>query len=44
MYHPYLTVTLIRKDSEEMEVEQCVEIQPRDEATVTAKCYEEIKQ
>lgn len=37
MYHPYLTVKLIRKDSEEMEVKQCVEIQATDEATVTAK-------
>lgn len=35
--HPYLTVKVIRKDSEEMDVEQCVEIQPTDEATVTAK-------
>lgn len=37
MYHPYLTVKLIRKDSEEIEVGQCVEIQATDEATVTAK-------
>lgn len=37
MYHPYLS-------SEEMEVEQCVEIQATDEATVTAKWYEEMKQ
>lgn len=33
-----------QKTSEEMELEQSVEIFPTDEAKVTAKSYEEIKQ
>lgn len=41
IYHCYLTV---RQRSEEMELEQSVEIFPTDEAKVTAKSYEEIEQ